>query len=216
MSERGPQAGRRLASVLVRTGWSVHVHGAKQAPAAGGVIASNHTNFLDGPLLLGAAPRPVHCLSKRELFRGPVGWVLRGVGQIPINREGPDREAVSAALQLLRDGQVLAEILLRGLAAQESSRRSAPALLTSRSGPALRSSRSFLSGRGLAGTYPGSTAAALAARRGLRCPLQGRGHRPARVRTARGSERAGTHRAGGAPRGRPECGARLTSQMEAE
>ncbi len=94
--------------MLVRTGWSVHVHGAEQVPATGGVvIASNHVNFLDGPLLLGVAPRPVHCLSKRELFRGPVGWVLRGVGQIPINREGPDREAVSAALQVLKDGQVL-------------------------------------------------------------------------------------------------------------
>ncbi len=94
--------------MLVRTGWSVHVRGAEQVPAAGGVvIASNHVNFLDGPLLFGVAPRPVHCLSKRELFRGPIGWVLRGAGHIPINREGPDREAVSAALQVLKDGQVL-------------------------------------------------------------------------------------------------------------
>ncbi len=108
MSERGAAAGRRLASALVRTGWSVRVRGADLVPATGGVVlAANHVNFLDGPLLLAVAPRPVHCLSKRELFRGPVGWVLRGTGQIPVDREGPDREAVSAALGVLRAGQVL-------------------------------------------------------------------------------------------------------------
>ena len=106
---RGAVAGARLCRALVRAAWSIHVHGAEHVPARGPVIlAPNHLGFIDGPLLFGVAPRPVHTLAKHEMFRGPVGWVLRAVGQIPVDREHPDRTVLQAVLGVLAAGRVVA------------------------------------------------------------------------------------------------------------
>ena len=106
---KGAAAGARLCRVLVKAAWSIHVHGAKQVPAGGPVIlAPNHLGFVDGPLLFGVSPRPVHTLAKHEMFRGPVGWVLRAVGQIPVDREQPDRTVLQAVLGVLAAGRVVA------------------------------------------------------------------------------------------------------------
>jgi 1-acyl-sn-glycerol-3-phosphate acyltransferase len=107
-SRRSAAAGRRIAQVLLRSLWSVQVSGAEQVPAQGAVIlAPHHTGFVDGPLLMCAAPRPTHALAKKELFRGPLGWLLRAVGQIPLDRGDPGRGLVKAGLGVLSDGRVL-------------------------------------------------------------------------------------------------------------
>ncbi|NEE04001.1 lysophospholipid acyltransferase family protein [Phytoactinopolyspora halotolerans] len=88
--------------------WSVRLHGKHNVPAAGPVIlAPHHTGFMDAPLLMATCPRPVHTLAKRELFRGPVGWVLRGVGQIPLDRDDPGRNLLEAGMGVLDDDRVL-------------------------------------------------------------------------------------------------------------
>lgn len=108
-SARGASWGRQLCRLLVRASWSVRTHGAERVPATGPVIlAPNHLGFLDGPLLFGLAPRPVHTLAKHEMFRGLVGWTLRSVGQIPVDRDQPDRSVLQAVLGLLESGRVVA------------------------------------------------------------------------------------------------------------
>jgi 1-acyl-sn-glycerol-3-phosphate acyltransferase len=108
-SARGAAAGGRLCRLLVRAAWRIRVHGAEHVPAAGPVIlAPNHLGFIDGPLLFGMAPRPVHTLAKHEMFRGLVGWVLRTVGQVPVDRERPDRDVLHAVLGVLERGRVVA------------------------------------------------------------------------------------------------------------
>jgi 1-acyl-sn-glycerol-3-phosphate acyltransferase len=72
------------------------------------ILAPNHLGFIDGPLLFGVSPRPVHTLAKHEMFRGPVGWVLRTVGQIPVDRDQPDRTVLQAVLGVLAAGRVVA------------------------------------------------------------------------------------------------------------
>ena len=75
-------------------------------PAAGPVIfASNHVGVIDGPLLAIFAPRPVHVLTKMEMFRGSLGWFLWRSGQIPLDRFNPDPRAVKTCLRALRDGR---------------------------------------------------------------------------------------------------------------
>ena len=65
----------------------MHVHGSDRVPADGPVVlACNHVGWVDGPLLAICAPRPVHALSKREMFDGATGAFLRGAGQIPLDR----------------------------------------------------------------------------------------------------------------------------------
>jgi 1-acyl-sn-glycerol-3-phosphate acyltransferase len=85
--------------------WDVRVHGAEVVPPAGPVVlAANHIGVLDGPLLAVFAPRPVHALTKHEMFRGRTGQVLHRSGQIPVDRYSPDPRAVRTALRVLRDG----------------------------------------------------------------------------------------------------------------
>lgn len=105
----GAAYGGRLCRWLLSAAWSIRVAGAEHIPATGPVIlAPNHLGFIDGPLLFGVSPRPVHTLAKHEMFRGPVGWVLRTVGQIPVNREAPDRTVLQTVLAVLDAGRVVA------------------------------------------------------------------------------------------------------------
>ena len=84
------------------------VLGAWRVPAAGPVIlAVNHAHFIDGPMLMGTAPRPVHFLIKKEAFVGPLDPFLRGIGQLRVDRTTVDRTAVTQALGVLASGGVL-------------------------------------------------------------------------------------------------------------
>ena len=105
---RGAAAGWRTAHVVMPAGWSVRVHDADLVPKTGPVIlAPNHSGFIDAPLLMGASPRPIHCLTKKEMFWGPMGWFLAAIGQIPIDRSGPDRKALMRSAAVLDEGRVL-------------------------------------------------------------------------------------------------------------
>ncbi|MGH8869538.1 MAG: lysophospholipid acyltransferase family protein [Actinomycetes bacterium] len=96
---------RATGRALARGFWSVRVTGAERVPAAGPVLlAVNHTSLLDGPLVFALSNRAVYFLAKRELFVGPVGWVLRWIGQIPVDRSRPDRRALRDCLEILQVG----------------------------------------------------------------------------------------------------------------
>jgi 1-acyl-sn-glycerol-3-phosphate acyltransferase len=106
-STRGPAWSRWIGRFLARVVWDADVVGAHHVPADGPVLfAANHTGVVDGPILLGVAPRRAHILVKEEMFVGPVGWVLRAAGQIPVDREG-GRSALVSALGVLRRGDVV-------------------------------------------------------------------------------------------------------------
>jgi 1-acyl-sn-glycerol-3-phosphate acyltransferase len=99
---------RRLAVGIVHGAWRPRVLGAWRVPPAGPVIlAGNHTHNVDGPVLMGTTPRPVHFMIKKEAFVGPIGAFLRRTGQLPVDRAHPDRAAVTAALSVLAGGGAL-------------------------------------------------------------------------------------------------------------
>jgi 1-acyl-sn-glycerol-3-phosphate acyltransferase len=96
---------RPLAGWVVRRRYDVRVVDGDKVPAKGPVIiASNHVGVLDGPLLAIFAPRPVHALTKEEMFRGKTGGFLLRSGQIPLDRFHPDPLALKRCLRVLRDG----------------------------------------------------------------------------------------------------------------
>ncbi|MBN9325363.1 MAG: 1-acyl-sn-glycerol-3-phosphate acyltransferase [Cellulomonas sp. 73-145] len=100
----GPAWGRWVGRFLGRVVWDTHLIGAERVPRTGPVVlAANHTGVIDGPLLIGMAPRPLHILVKQEMFHGPVGAVLRAAGQIPVDRAN-GRSALQAGLAVLRRG----------------------------------------------------------------------------------------------------------------
>lgn len=87
--------------------WDITQLGVDNVPATGPVVlAANHIGFLDGPLMAIVGPRPVHALTKRELYTGALGAFLTVSGQIPVARGEPDPLALKTALRVLRDGGV--------------------------------------------------------------------------------------------------------------
>lgn len=108
-SAGGARVARGISTFLFRTGYRRRVRGREHVPATGGVLlASNHAGIVDGPMLIGASPRPVHSLIKAEMFHGFVGAALVRLGQIALHRDGGDRAAITASLDVLRSGRVLA------------------------------------------------------------------------------------------------------------
>ncbi|MGW0906291.1 lysophospholipid acyltransferase family protein [Streptomyces sp. NPDC002853] len=107
-SERGAEVGRRIGVGLMYGLWKPRVLGAWKVPVTGPVIlAVNHSHNVDGPMVMGTAPRPTHFLIKKEAFIGPLDRFLQGIGQVKVDREIADRTAITRALGVLDDGGVL-------------------------------------------------------------------------------------------------------------
>ena len=70
-------------------------------------MAANHVGWLDGPMLAICAPRPVHALTKQEMFEGPLGGFLRASGQIELDRFHVDVSAIRQAVRALQEGLVV-------------------------------------------------------------------------------------------------------------
>lgn len=103
----GPRWARWIGRFLARIIWDTNVAGKDRVPPQGPVVlVANHIGVLDGPLLLGVFPRPTHFLVKEEMFSGPVGWVLKKAGQIPVDRAS-GRGALQDALAVLKRGGVV-------------------------------------------------------------------------------------------------------------
>jgi 1-acyl-sn-glycerol-3-phosphate acyltransferase len=79
--------------------------GVERVPSTGAlVMAANHVGWIDGPLLAICSPRPVHALTKQEMFATGMGWFLLASGQIPLDRFHVDMRAIRIAVQALREG----------------------------------------------------------------------------------------------------------------
>jgi 1-acyl-sn-glycerol-3-phosphate acyltransferase len=96
---------RPLARFVIRRRFGVRQHHHDRVPTDGPVIfACNHVGVADGPLLAIFAPRPVHALTKEEMFESKLGPLLLAAGQINVDRFNTDPAAVKSCLRALRDG----------------------------------------------------------------------------------------------------------------
>lgn len=100
--------GRRMAQRIIRMRYDVRVTAGEHVPATGPVIiASNHVGVADGPLLAIFGPRPVHALTKAEMFVGFTGRFLTFAGQLELHRDFTDPRATKQALKVLDAGHAL-------------------------------------------------------------------------------------------------------------
>ena len=105
---RGAAVARGIGIGLMNGLWRPRVLGAWRVPAQGPVIlAGNHSHNIDGPMLIGTSPRPVHFLVKKEAFVGPLDPFLHAIGQLKVDRHSADRAAIARALGVLERGGVL-------------------------------------------------------------------------------------------------------------
>lgn len=96
--------------VLFRTfGWQLDVVDGHWVPRHGpALIVCNHVSHVD-PLIVGLAAwrrgRRLQFLAKRELFTHPLtGPLLRGTGQIEVDRGGHAARSIGPAVEALRQG----------------------------------------------------------------------------------------------------------------
>lgn len=92
----------------IRRRYRVRLHTTENVPAHGPVIfCSNHIGVIDGPMLAIFPPRPVHALTKDDMFRGFGGRFLTAVGQISLWRGGADPGAIKTCVKVLREGRAV-------------------------------------------------------------------------------------------------------------
>ena len=95
---------------VLRAGYRIKCEGKGYVPKKGPVIlAANHRSFLDSIFLPLVVKRRVTFVAKAEYFDDPkTAWFFRGVGQIPIRREGgsASERALDAAMEVLQAGGV--------------------------------------------------------------------------------------------------------------
>lgn len=72
------------------------------------VYASNHTSYMDTPVVFGTLPFQFRILAKKELWSMPfIGWYLARSGQIPVDAENASPSSLSAGVKALRAGMPL-------------------------------------------------------------------------------------------------------------
>ncbi len=94
----------------LRVCFRIRVDGRPNVPRHGPVIlASNHRSFLDSVFIPLVVSRRVTFVAKAEYFDNPrSAWFFRGVGQIPIRREGgsASERALESAMEVLQAGGI--------------------------------------------------------------------------------------------------------------
>ncbi len=72
------------------------------------IVAPVHRSNLDSLIVGTLGRRRLPTLAKESLFKvKPVGWWIAGLGAIPLDRDAADREATSAAREILDSGKPL-------------------------------------------------------------------------------------------------------------
>lgn len=98
-------------AMVFLAGCSIRIRGAEnlsKAPVA--VYASNHTSYMDTPVIFASLPFQFRILAKKELWPiAFIGWYLDRSGQIPIDTVNPHStlSSLGAGVKALRSGMSL-------------------------------------------------------------------------------------------------------------
>ena len=101
---------KAVLTPILRVCYRVRIEGRDHVPKHGPVIlAANHRSFMDSLFLPLVIRRRVTFVAKAEYFDSKkTAWFFRGVGQIPIRREGgsASERALASATEVLETGGV--------------------------------------------------------------------------------------------------------------
>ena len=96
---------------IIRWLYRLRAEGVENLPKSGGfVLAANHTsNFDPWPLAVPLWPRRfLRFMAKSELYWWPLGRIISAGGGFPVRRGERDVEAIQTAVDLVREGHVVA------------------------------------------------------------------------------------------------------------
>jgi 1-acyl-sn-glycerol-3-phosphate acyltransferase len=90
-----------LCMVLYRTRCVDAANVPRSGPA---ILAPNHFSAMDHFFCAVYLRRRVRFMAKSQLFRGPLGWILRRGGAFPVQRGRHDERSIATALAILAKG----------------------------------------------------------------------------------------------------------------
>ena len=98
-----------IVSPIYRLLFNVQVKGKENVPKEGGVLlCPNHISALDVISIGVVCPRQITCIAKKELFAIPVlGWLIKALGAVKIDRGGGDVGALKTAVKAIGDGKTV-------------------------------------------------------------------------------------------------------------
>lgn len=100
---------KHIVYFLFKLVCQVKIIGKENIPKEGGaLVCPNHIHYLDGPLLFVAIKRQCNIMSKAESFK-PIflGWLLRTMGCIPVDRSKKDFSSLKKCVTLLKQEQLV-------------------------------------------------------------------------------------------------------------
>jgi len=68
------------------------------------IVAANHRSNLDPPVLNLVFEEPLYFLAKEELFKPPLGWVMRHLRTLPVSKRTEDLKVLEETVRLLKRG----------------------------------------------------------------------------------------------------------------
>lgn len=100
---------RSFVRLLIRLLTQTEIRGMENVPAQGPyMVATNHMSAIDPPLIMAVFPKPITVFAadthQREFI---VGAVMQRIGAIWVKRGEVDREALRAALRVLKEGGII-------------------------------------------------------------------------------------------------------------
>ncbi len=102
------EAMRYIVRGIIAITMRVKLRGRYNLPRRGPyIIAANHLSWCDVPLIPAYVPGKVVYMAKEETFHSKVGWLVRFLGAFPVKRGEGDRQAIRAASEQLKAGNVL-------------------------------------------------------------------------------------------------------------
>lgn len=97
-----------ISHVIMKIFYRFDVTGSEKIADGPAILAANHVSYLDTVVVGLSVKRQVYFMAKAELFKVPVlSWMMRKCGTISINRYKPDKNAIQAAIKVVKEGNIL-------------------------------------------------------------------------------------------------------------
>jgi 1-acyl-sn-glycerol-3-phosphate acyltransferase len=98
--------GYTISKVLAKLGFRLRTYGRENLIENGpAILASNHSSYLDPPLVGVCCRKDVYFLARKSLFERPViGPLIAQLNTVPVDRDRGDVGAVRAMIKLLKSG----------------------------------------------------------------------------------------------------------------